>query len=178
MFSCAVLWFKTNTVIHTYIYIYIYTRTQSLPVSVFWSGAHWAPAVWQGSVTHMLSVYIVLRGLLWSGLTQSQHTNTLFFSFFSPPHHIASLQNTYSAVALRLHFLQASKILILLKNYVLRLFRLHTHRDNHAFGNELVIRPWCAVLLSCPVNLCFPQSRLLSPSASQLSVCCVSIVGG
>lgn len=49
----------------TYTYIFIHTH-RGLPVSVFWSGADRVSVVGQGSVTHMLSLYVVLTGLLWS----------------------------------------------------------------------------------------------------------------
>lgn len=49
MFACAVLWFKTNTVIHAY--VCGHTRRAAHRAGlfpVFWAGACWDSAVWQG----------------------------------------------------------------------------------------------------------------------------------
>lgn len=56
-------------------------------------------------------------------------------------------------------------ILIWLKNYVQPLFRLHTHRDDHAYGADLVIRPRCAVIFSPPLVFS-PSKSLLFQSLS------------
>lgn len=119
---------------------------------MFWSAVHWAHAVWQGSVTHMLSVYVVLGGLLWSGLTQSLHTYS-----------ITSLQNTYLAVALRLR-LQASIYRFNLKT-MFSLCLGYTHTDDHAYGTDLVIRPRCAVIFLPPLVFS-PSKSLLFQSLS------------
>lgn len=57
----------TQTLSNTRTYIFIHTNTQSLPVSVFWSGAERASVVWWGSVTHALCL---CSALLWSALLQ------------------------------------------------------------------------------------------------------------
>lgn len=67
--------------------MYINTRTHRAGLfSVFWSGAERVPAVWQGSVRHMRSVYVALRGLLWSAFLCPDticHRGTISLSVFN-----------------------------------------------------------------------------------------------
>lgn len=119
-----------HTHVHIHTYLYTHTHTQSLPGSVFWSGADRASVVWQGSVTHMLSVYVVLTGLLWSASLRPDticHTGTPivlclfpkhFFSRPSPPLNLTSFSPSFN-------------ILILLKNCLCLGCR---RTDKRAFG--------------------------------------------
>lgn len=163
VFLCCVVVLNKHCHTHVHIHMYLYAHTEPACFCVLVRSALSSCGLAGFSNTHALCLRCAQRPPVVWPHTIPAHQHSFFFS-----PQITSLQNTYLAVALRLHFHRASIYWFYLKTMFCVCL------DNHAFGNELVIRPRCAVLLSRHVNLCFPQSRLLSPSASQLSVCCVS----
>lgn len=140
-----------STRVHTH--IHIYAHTQRLPVPVFWSGAERASVVWWGSVTHMLSVYVVLRGLLWSGphtICRSRLTNARHrIGFSSVCFPFASLwKYLFKLLLLHSHrFLPASTYRFHSKNNALFMFWADRHTE--AFGDARVIGSWRAAFALC-----------------------------
>lgn len=118
---CYVVALNKHCPTHAHSYTSIFTHTEPACFCVFWSGADRAPVVWSGSATHMLSVYVVLTGLLWSA---SRWPNTIW----NPSTLILSPSPTFFLFFTPKHFISCSSVLKshLIHWYLLRFNRIHS----------------------------------------------------